>query len=119
MSTILAAKKAGPEVKAAFSLHPCPCAMGAFSGAFDLCGPLKTKMPLAFFTGTLDTVCIPTGVKSYYEKAQSPVKSIANVNGITHFNPTDADPKGDLEGPYVGNFFNCWLAKDSAGCSAM
>jgi hypothetical protein len=117
IAAIIAAGQNRKEVKGVYSLHPCPCLQsGSMSG---LCGKVKTNVPIGYFTGTADSVCYPPSVYSYYQRTSAPNKVYASMNGITHFNPYNSDPTGDLEGPYVGSFFRCWLNKDQAGCDAV
>ena len=60
------AKKDRPEVAAIWSMHPCDGV--EFPG---ILGPIKTNVPVALSTGTLDTVCIPFGVADFYNRLEA------------------------------------------------
>ena len=96
IATIISALSNRPEVKAAFALHPCPCATSA--SVHGLCKDLSFRIPIAYFTGSADTVCNPGQVEAYYDRSTGANKAIANLKGINHQNPTTAgtvDPEGE------------------------
>jgi dienelactone hydrolase len=116
IATIASALANRKEVKAAFSLHPCPClTSGSMHG---LCGNLDFKVPIAYFTGSADAICAPDQVESYYDRSKGANKAITNLKGIGHQNPTTTGTV-DPEGPYVGAFFRCWIYGDAKGCEAV
>jgi dienelactone hydrolase len=86
IATLVSALANRKEVKAAFSLHPCPCATSA--SIHGLCGNLDFYIPVAYITGTADSVCSPSQVESYYTRSKGSNKAIANIKGINHQNPT-------------------------------
>jgi dienelactone hydrolase len=77
IATLVSALANKKEVKAAFSLHPCPCATSG--SVHGLCGNLDFKVPIAYITGTADSVCSPSQVESYYSRSKGANKAIANL----------------------------------------
>lgn len=117
MATVINARSPGPNVGAAFALHPCPC----FEGMPPQGCPSKfsISIPIFYTTGSLDTVCLPNFVKDDYDRTAGPKTAFANMKGITHFEPMNP-PLGSptkVWAPSIGNFFRCWLIEDQSACS--
>lgn len=109
-STLLNLKKQREEVKAAWSFNPC-------QGVPGLIGPIQGTAAVAVTTGTVDTVCNPYGVLSFYNMLQAPSKLYFSLQLATHLEIEDGYPQ--RPNAYVGHFFDCHVKGVNDSCGRM
>lgn len=99
------------NISAIFALHP--------AGGQDISEAAKVKVPLTFVTGSLDDIALPFQVKKRYEAATVEDKSFGVLFGAGHLEAAGGPEQAGLKGRWplwVGHFFRCHLADDSAAC---